>query len=160
MRTILLAMLFLSSVSAMGAKNAMAAGSTGDVTRAIVYHVRVDARPAHGYWTETRVDIKDGSRYIVTVADDAGEWVTNPWWKGRLGVGSTQYSKAGAAYLLPGAPEGALIGKVGNDGRPFLIGNGALTPAGASGKLFLTTNDEPKGFADNSGVLWVNVYSY
>jgi hypothetical protein len=157
MRTILFAMLFLCSVTAM---DATAAGSTGDVPRAVFHHVRVDARPTHGYWTETRVEVKDGSRYIVTVGEDAGEWVTNPWWKAKLGVGSSRYSKAGRTYLLPGAPEGALIGKIGNDGRPFLIGNGALTPAGLSGKLFLTTNDEPKGFADNSGTLWVDVYAY
>jgi hypothetical protein len=53
---------------------------------------------------------------------------------------------------LPTAPCGSLIGKVGPDGKPFLIGAGpAEVPAGSEGKLYLIINDWE--FGDNSGEL-------
>jgi hypothetical protein len=54
-------------------------------------------------------------------------------------------------FLLPGAPVGALIGKI-DSGDPFLVGD-SLTIASvpSKGELYLAVNDSIGGFADNSG---------
>lgn len=64
-------------------------------------------------------------------------------------------------YAMPGASEGALIGKFGPGGAPFMVGSGWVgkTPGGT---LFLTINDDlggayGDGFGDNKGSLHVRV---
>jgi hypothetical protein len=46
-----------------------------------------------------------------------------------------------AEYPLIGAPEGALVGRIGTH-PPFLVGNGSETPAGQTGHLVLVINDD------------------
>ncbi len=68
-------------------------------------------------------------------------------------------ARAGREEGLPleTAPVGALIGKVGPRGRPFLIGAGGHdTAIPASGRLYLGVNDD--GLDDNSGAFRVVVY--
>jgi hypothetical protein len=52
---------------------------------------------------------------------------------------------------LEGAPYGALVGKIGVGGTPFLIGSGGSFVAGNSGELFLSVNDNQTFFGDNRG---------
>jgi len=53
-------------------------------------------------------------------------------------------------------PVGALIGRVGNNGKPFAIGMQTQPlPMPASGRLFLGVNDNELG--DNSGAFTVIV---
>jgi len=57
-------------------------------------------------------------------------------------------------YPDPSVPVGALIGKVGNNGTPFAIGNQRQALGmPASGRLFLGVNDNER--ADNSGAFTV-----
>lgn len=116
--------------------------------------VRVDGRPT-GYWTDTQKDINQGEVYTITAPDNGGMWHTNPYWS-VMGANGHPTNRGGPNYLLPGAPEQALIGKVGN-GPAFLIGSQGQTPPNSSGRLYLTPNDEPAGFGDNSGWMWVSV---
>lgn len=69
---------------------------------------------------------------------------------------------AKAGYTLPGASEGALIGRVGDTGEPFLIGDLAEIPAGRRGELQLCINDDLNGrygvgLQDNQGELTARV---
>ncbi len=52
---------------------------------------------------------------------------------------------------LEAAPFGALVGKVGPDGTPFLIGADSSFKAPASGTLYLAVNDYQKYYSDNKG---------
>jgi hypothetical protein len=69
------------------------------------------------------------------------------------------------ACVLPGAPVGALIGKIGGssagqaDGKVFLVGSFAIIEIDANtrGPLYLTINDEIAGMDNNSGDLKVNI---
>ena len=59
-------------------------------------------------------------------------------------------------YPVPSAGVGALIGKVGMSGTPFLVGAGnrPITMS-AGGHLWLGVNDD--NFSDNSGVFKVTI---
>lgn len=116
--------------------------------------VRVDGRPT-GYWTDSKIDIQYGEVYSINAPDHGGMWHTNPGWSIEGANGHPTY-RGNSNYLLPGAPEQALIGKVG-DGPAFLIGSKGQTPPNSVGRLYLTPNDEPAGFGDNSGWMWVTV---
>jgi len=110
------------------------------------------ARPANN-WNDTGIDIQPGESYQISVV--GGQWYSNPYWTSPLGAGNSKYI-ASSSYLLPGAPEGALIGRVGA-GPVFLIGNSAKTPDNSVGRLQVTVNDAPAGFGDNSGSLGLDI---
>jgi hypothetical protein len=112
------------------------------------WHFEALARPEN-LWNDTGINVKAGERFYISVV--GGQWFSNPYWASCLGAGNSRYLAA-SSYLLPGAPEGVLIGRIGN-GPAFSIGNGARTPANAVGRLRVTVNDEPVGFGDNSGSL-------
>lgn len=67
--------------------------------------------------------------------------------------------------ILKGAPVGALIAKIGGssagltDGTLYLIGSFAVVETGPNvkGPLYLTINDDPTGFRNNSGKIAVNI---
>ncbi|MDP2056035.1 MAG: hypothetical protein Q8L75_20565 [Acidobacteriota bacterium] len=50
---------------------------------------------------------------------------------------------------LPTVNAGALIGRIGNSGRPFGIGDQASVPMPDAGMLYLAVNDDERG--DNAG---------
>ncbi len=54
--------------------------------------------------------------------------------------------------MLPSAPLGALIGRIGEN-PPFLVGEHALMTAPFGGELSLSMNDRPESLSDNSGAL-------
>ncbi|WP_434649364.1 GMC oxidoreductase [Pseudomonas sp. D1-2] len=67
-----------------------------------------------------------------------------------------------SSYTLPGAAEGALIGRVGDGGTPFLIGDLAQLPVNQQGELQLCINDDltrqhGAGLTDNVGALTIRV---
>lgn len=53
----------------------------------------------------------------------------------------------------PGVPGGVLIGRIGENGAPFLVGRGTRVQAAERGKLYLRINDDI--LSDNEG--WVEV---
>jgi hypothetical protein len=67
-----------------------------------------------------------------------------------------------SSYTLPNAAEGALIGRVGDGGKPFLIGDLAQLPVSEPGELQLCINDDltgqhGAGLTDNIGALTVRI---
>lgn len=120
----------------------------------------IRARP-EGYWENTGVQVSAGDH--VTVQYASGSWICNPYWRVFDAAGTSEFLGI-AGYLLPGANQGAMVGKVGGNntdggGAVFLVGNLASVPAGEVGTLWLSVNDQvhPDGFGDNSGAITVQI---
>lgn len=110
-------------------------------------------------WQGTGVQIAGpGPRLVRYVS---GQWLASPVGGMVDGNGSAGLI-AKDGYTLPGASEGALIGRIGNMGTPFLIADLAQIPPGQQGELQLCINDDLNGrygvgLADNHGALTVQV---
>ena len=118
--------------------------------------VRVTADPV---WTPTGVEAVAGSTVPlaaggVAITAPAGVFHPLPGGLGAVsGPGGQEFTCVnfvGGTCFLEGAPFGALIGRVGADGTPFLIGDASSFVAPASGDLFLAVNDYIE-FDDNQG---------
>ncbi|AHL31527.1 dehydrogenase [Pseudomonas brassicacearum] len=91
----------------------------------------------------------------------SGLWCASPQGGNVDGNGGSRHIDY-ASYALPGAAEGALIGRVGNGGTPFLVGDLAQVPASEQGELQLCINDDltgqyGAGLSDNTGALTVRI---
>jgi len=110
-------------------------------------------------WVDTGIAISEDME--TTIRYLSGTWTANPETKFVDAEGNSDL-KAKPGYVLPGANEGALCGKVGEFGDVFLVGKGKDLPKGLSGNLFLCINDDLEGsygagFADNEGSMTVAV---
>lgn len=116
---------------------------------------------ANKKWQSTGIQIIPSTQATISYTD--GTWTANPHDNGGQcynAAGNPRFIPAKEGYTMPGADEGALIGKVGE--TVFLIGNGATTPAGLSGLLELCINDDLNGtygagFTDNEGSINVAI---
>jgi hypothetical protein len=105
--------------------------------------------PANAAWTDTGITVNAGDKVMfqasgtINYGQSAGQSASPD------GAGERR-----ANYPDPTVPVGALIAKVGNNGKPFAIGNQrqALGMPG-SGRLFLGINDNER--QDNSGAFTV-----
>jgi len=126
---------------------AAAVGTTGTLANGRTIQV-----PANTQWTDTGIDVAAGDRVVfqasgeVTFGRSAGQTATPD------GNGSVR----SAAYPDPNAPVGALIGRIGTNGKAFGIGSQSQPlPMPAAGRLYLGVNDNEIG--DNSGAFTVVV---
>jgi Subtilase family/Domain of unknown function (DUF4114)/Calx-beta domain/PA-IL-like protein len=71
--------------------------------------------------------------------------------------GSFLFGKKNDPNAVVSGAIGALIGKIGINGTPFLIGASNQIPATTSGRLYLAINDTPGTYGDNSGQFTVKV---
>lgn len=100
--------------------------------------------PANGQWIPTPHRVRRGERLGFNVSGQV-----------RLSVNPEDVaSPAGGARMapeapVPNAPAGALIGRVGEDGAPFPIGNQPAVQMPGAGTLYLSVNDGER--SDNSG---------
>jgi hypothetical protein len=115
------------------------------------------ASPVHGStvrayrsWQDSGVTMVAGQRVSILAN---GRWTHRPDVKpyGPEG-GDSRDSKA----LLPSAPVGALVGRIGKS-APFVVGETATIEATTPGPLQLTMNDRPDGRGHNRGRLQVAV---
>lgn len=110
----------------------------------------VDARTP---WTDAGIDVRSGQELLFSPTGQV-RWGPNR----RDGAGGERNSPFNQSRPMPDRNAAALIGKIGENGDPFFIGDGreAIRVRG-SGRLFLGINDDFLG--DNSGTLRV-VVSY
>jgi hypothetical protein len=108
--------------------------------------------PGDQPWTDTGVDVIRGD--VLRFDDQGGiTFITGP--NNAANAGGKAQIKSDK-YPVPSAGVGALIGKVGIDGTPFLVGAGNRPVAmPASGRLWLGVNDD--NFSDNSGAFRVTI---
>jgi hypothetical protein len=112
-------------------------------------------------WQDSGVDIQSG--IPVSVRYLSGKWMCSPGAGWTDANGTSRYI-AKPGYAMPGANEGALVGKIGGNGAPFLIGNSKVLPANQNGRLYLSINDDvpPRygaGFVDNQGSINISIQS-
>ena len=108
--------------------------------------------PGAAAWTRTSVELRDGQEVWF---DSRGEV---RWGPGRKdGPAGESGSPRNPARPIPSRPGASLIGKIGETGDPFFIGNdhGPLRVRGR-GTLFLGVNDDY--LQDNGGAFRVIVY--
>jgi len=124
---------------------------------------------ANQAWQSTGVTL-DGS-VGVTIAYQKGTWTADPTTNNGVpydAKGCPNYPIKGSEFssypLHDGQLEGALVGRVGESGAPFLIGDGTTIPQGQNGALWLCINDDltgqhGHGLTDNEGAVTVYVYA-
>lgn len=113
-------------------------------------------------WQATGVFVKSDTD-TISVTRAAGSWTSHSGRRTEKYLDGQGWSghKAKPGYALPGAPDGALVGRIG-DSAPFYIGNRGRVPTQTRGELFLTINDDldaryGAGYPDNDGALYVVV---
>lgn len=110
-------------------------------------------------WNDTGIFIETDES--VQVEYLSGNWMINPQW-GICGPEGNPKFIAKRFYLLPGAPEGCLVGKVGENSDTIIkIGRAAMIPQ-SEGYLYLGANDDEEalygaGYRDNHGAIQVVV---
>ena len=103
---------------------------------------------AYRDWQSTGVRIDQGDWLQV---EATGEWLYTP--DEYHGAEGHAVFRAPSFYPLPQTAGGTLIGRIGEIGRPFLVGKGADLRAQEHGILYLRINDDI--LSDNDG--WVAV---
>lgn len=110
-------------------------------------------------WQGTGVQVNGVVPRLVRYV--SGLWCASPQGGNVDGNGGSRHIDY-SSYALPGAAEGALIGRVGNGGKPFLVGDLAQVPGNQQGELQLCINDDltgqhGSGLKDNTGALTIRV---
>jgi hypothetical protein len=122
--------------------------------------VDVNAKP-NGLWTVAREFINGPARIRFAASES---WKYSP--DSSCGPDGDMLSMISPIQtILKSAPVGSLIAKIGGssagqaDGTVYLVGSFAIIDIGADvkGPLYLTINDDPSGFGNNSGSLKVNM---
>lgn len=128
------------------------------------HQINVDAKLNNS----TGVSVVHGQLFrIEAIKREEWDAVTNPA-NGRCGPSGYNHIIADANYPRPGAPEGALIARIGQEGPWFLVGAKFEGSADRSGELVLRFNDRDgyidnydnnrkKGLFDNSGFGYVEI---
>ena len=119
-------------------------GATGTSGRAITVE-------AAGGWIDTGIDVRSGD----TLAFDAsGSVVLSGNAADIADPSGSRTGRRAASAPVPDQAAGALIARIG-DGAPIAVGGRQSTRANASGRLYLSVNDDH--FADNRGAFRVTV---
>ena len=101
-------------------------------------------------WDSTALFVRPGQQFEIKASGswgDGGEEIT-------YGPGGRDKFEPDA--ILPSAPIGALLGRIGNN-APFEIGEHILMAANFGGELQLSINDQPEALSDNTGTLEATV---
>jgi hypothetical protein len=124
--------------------------------------VVVKAQPS-GLWT-LAIEWLNGPAILKLEADNSDWYYSEPDTSKTNADGHLTSLLSCKGCLLPSAPVGALIGKVGGssasatDGTLFAVGKFALLEIDKSkGPLYLTINDEATGFGNNRGEIKVTI---
>ena len=112
--------------------------------------------PAGAEWVNTGILVAQGQAVYL---DTQGVAITAPlkWYPGAISgpdgqvwnLGCGEYQGAPPPCALDHAPYGALVGRVGQYGDPFMIGGASSVTPPASGTLYLAVNDNLGSYSDN-----------
>lgn len=112
--------------------------------------------PADREWVDTGMFIEEGQTIYVFTQGLVITGTPNIYKASKSGpdgqvwnLGCGQYEGAPPPCALNDAPYGALVGRVGPFGQPFLIGGASSFIAPASGNLYLAVNDNLVFYSDN-----------
>ncbi len=145
-RVILLVILALGALALLGVFVALA--EWGPRSQAAL---KADHVYAYRGWQSTGVQLSTGDWYAIRAE---GSWLYSPY-AGPNGPEGHRRFSAPNFYPLPQVPGGALIGRVGEDGSPFYVGNRASGMADRNGLLYLRIDDDRLG--DNEGHVTIEV---
>ena len=105
-------------------------------------------------WQTAHTFVHPGDELEITATGACSHDPADPQFTNPYGPGGVDIFESGV--VLPSAPIGSLLGRIG-DGPPFVIGEHlVLTPA-YRGELWLSMNDSPDRFSDNTGYVGVEV---
>ena len=105
---------------------------------------------AYRAWQSVGVRVREGDELRIRAR---GSWMYTPG-EYHGPEGHARYSAPGF-YPLPNVPGGVLIGRVGENGEPFLVGRGGVWWMRESGLLYLRIDDDI--LSDNDGAVTVEV---
>lgn len=130
--------------------------------------------PGSADWTATNITLQGGDEVIVSAAGSVDIWPGCPTDCGAptdcaalcpvvLGIGPEGsvpidgiVPESAPHILVPGAPLGVLVGRVG-EGEPFVIGRESAFVADAAGELFLSVNEDLRFRGDETGGYIVSI---
>ena len=121
--------------------------------------VRVSASAG---WVSTGVTVQDGDTLTLRANGRAATARPPEFTASRSGPEGQPWICEGAigdcgACALDGVPYGALIGRIGAEGTPFLVGAGGTWTAEGEGELFLAINDNELCIDENTGGYLVQI---
>ena len=107
-------------------------------------------------WRNSGAILKKGQKYQITAT---GKWTAGPicGWTGPDGYGVSSMCSGVTGTYLGRDSASLLLGKIGDQGNPFVVGGGFELTAPEDGILFFRINDTPAIMADNSGSVNVTV---
>ena len=111
--------------------------------------------PATAVWFDTGVDVPYGYEAKLMI-NATGEWSNGgpyPQQVGPNGFGGDPVSGS----VLETASFASLIGRIGENGAPFFVGESFEEKVSDTGRLFLQMNDTVGGQSDNEGQLEVSI---
>jgi hypothetical protein len=131
------------------------------MTTVTVNGVMPNSGQPQSWWNDTGIDVHQGDEIVIDASNHVGS--INPGFgssfgpEGQVGNEPNKNWNASLAYRSGGTRcwFGSLIGKVGEDGTAFCVGETATETASASGRLYLAFNDGVN-FMDNNGS-WANI---
>jgi hypothetical protein len=106
---------------------------------------------AYRGWQSTGVQLHKGDWYTIQAE---GIWLYSPYAGPNGPEGHRRYLSPDF-YPLPKVGGGALIGRIGEEGRPFYVGRGTSGSVDHNGLLYLRIDDDLLG--DNVGSLTIEV---
>jgi len=106
---------------------------------------------AYRDWQSTGIQLAKGDSFTIRAE---GRWTYSPFAGANGPEGHRRYLSP-AFYPLPNVGGGALVGRVGEAGRPFYVGRGMGGLAERTGLLYLRIDDDRLG--DNVGALTFSI---
>lgn len=101
-------------------------------------------------WDSVGMYVRQGQQFEISAT---GSWSNGPE-ENPIGPAGGEGFEPDS--ILPSAPTGALIGRIGGN-PPFEVGEQATLTADFGGEIYLTINEDPQALSDNSGSLEVTV---
>jgi glucose dehydrogenase len=118
-------------------------GAADNVSVADVKRRKVSVDPK-GAWQDTGLFLPAGSTAQISAAGKWSPWPAAGLWSGPEGNEAWQ----GQVAFIPAS---ALMGRLGTNGKPFLVGATSELTAKENGQLYLAMNDLFSALWDNAG---------